>query len=238
MLLIQRVGLGGAKAPAQVVVHVRNTDGLGRDGLQQLEPLRGQVVVEVGHPGDVAAGSTEAHREAADDRIGDDRHDDRNRRRRFLGRTRDHGRERHQHVDAQADQLGDQCRRSLGIAALGGSSLEDQILPLDEAVVREHLEKCRHEPLALGRSPSGCKADVADLPDLLGHLRAGGEVCGSDAARERGDDDASIGHRASPSLIAQCLHRLDAAGAPARVTSNMRITARANPGEQGDAVRY
>jgi len=158
--------------------------------VQQLDVLLAKSRNDAGQPRDVATGPRKARHEPLRDRIGDDRHDNRDhgggtlRGDRLARPGDDDG------VNLRVDQLGNESRQTLRVAIREGRP-DDEIPPLDIAQLAHPLD----ERLP-GNSPCRIRADAqhTHVVHLPGRLRLGGERRGEEAARQGADERPTVHH--------------------------------------------
>src|SRR5262249_9672661 len=110
----------------------RHTGEPGDSFLKQLQPLPAELRGDIAEAGDVAAGTREARDEPGPERIGADRHHNRNRMSLLFGRRNGRISGRHDHVHLEAYQLPREVWKTFG-PGFGMAKLKAECLAFDMA---------------------------------------------------------------------------------------------------------
>jgi hypothetical protein len=104
--------------------------------LEELQPVSSEVRPDQCHSGHIAARVGDPVHDAATHRVGADRHDDRNGRRRLLGRQRGRRGVGHDQIDLLAYHLGSQVVEP---SAVGRTLLDTYVVSVGPATLPERL---------------------------------------------------------------------------------------------------
>jgi hypothetical protein len=156
-----------------------NARNLGHGLLEELQPF---LIERRGgdHARDVAAWARETGDEPRGYRIATMHHNDRNRARGALGRTRRRDSLCHKHLDREPDQVGRQVGKPL-VLPLGIALHQGEVLALDVPQLAEPLAESGNAQVA-----GDAEREQAD-PDDFARLRVGDELCAEEPQGE-GDD--------------------------------------------------
>ena len=185
-----------------------------RNLLEQLQPLAGYRRLEHGETGDVTARPREARDEAAADRIGNDRENDRDGAR-LLQQSRSVGRAlRKNEVGLKGDEFLRESLYRLRVAGCRPARVDPDVAALRPAELLKSLPECGGEGLSF-RGALGKRHQHADPPHPVGLLRARHQRPGRRAA-EKGDEIATP-HGAAAAPISTALGVLGMPGMTAYV---------------------
>jgi hypothetical protein len=162
------------------------------DLLKELDALRVQLAPKERRSGNIRVGPAVAGHEAALHRIADDRHHDRDGRRRLLRRKGGWGSLRDDDVDLQPDQLGGEGRQAV-VVAVGPPVFDGDVLPHQVPVFLKALDERIHE----GRVPR--RRGAAQEADPVGasrRLRGGRKRDAEKTHAKRAEQHPTIDHPA------------------------------------------
>jgi hypothetical protein len=143
-----------------------------------------------GHPRDVPTWVRQAGDEPLSHGIRAGRHDDGDRLGGIFGRPGRHGSARHDDIDLELDELGDEHGEAVDFA-LCESQLDNDVLSLDPAVLAQNLPKLDDQALRYLGAVERKEPNSKHFPRLLRH---GGERHGEKRTRHRADKSAPIRH--------------------------------------------